>query len=151
MVAPLSTYASAVLSYATSPSSLFFLLLALAHLLLLVLNPTPVPLHLLVLTLPSTLSSLLLLTSLYAATLTALFFVSFQSHLVGDLALAREATALAQAEAAGLRAQLGKLRSAAATILVPVPLDQLVDRGLDVGMRDWQHKQGMMHAVLRPT
>ena len=149
MVIPLATSLSIVLSYAGSPTVIFFLLLTLAHLFLLALNQTPVTLQLLALTIPSTLSSLLLLTFLYSATLTALFLLSFQSTLVTDLALSRDAIRQAQGEATVLRAQLSKLRQAASTILVPVPLDQLVERGLDVGMGDWQQRQGMLHAVVR--
>ena len=112
------------------------------------LNQTPVKLHLLLLSLPSTLSSLLVLTSLYAALVTSLFFIAQQHHLLSELSVARQARLQVEAERAALEQSLKRMRQAASSILIPTPLDALVDKGLEIGMGAWQQRPGMLQATV---
>jgi hypothetical protein len=112
------------------------------HIILFLINFTPCEIHFGLFSIDSSLSLLLLIAVFYGFIISSSIYYFQQQKLLLELSELKRV----REERDRVIKQLSAMKGAAAQILVPFPLDQLVDRGLDKEVAAPAYRPGLLHA-----
>ncbi len=116
-------------------------LLGFFHLVFLLLNFSPIQLNLGLFSIDSTVSVLAIASTLYGALISSVIYYFHQQSLLDEI----EDLKKLRDDKDRLTRQLAAMKGAASNILVPFPLDQLVERGLEK-ITEPSYKPGLLQA-----